>query len=57
MKTYEKAYRARLRELSDRIVRAQQDIRILDSIKWGAEIQNEFFNKKCKVLPKVDETY
>ena len=57
MKTYEKAYRARLRELSDRIVRAQQDIRILDSIKWGAEIQNEFFNKKCKVLPKVDAAY
>ena len=57
MKTYEKAYRARLRELSDRIVAAQQEIRILDSIKWGPEIQTAFFNKKCKELPDVDKAY
>lgn len=57
MKTYEKAYRARLRELSDRIVAAQQTLRILDSIKWGPEIQQAFFAKKCKELPKVDKAY
>lgn len=43
MKSDEKAYRARLRELSDRIVQAQNAIKILDSIKWGPEIQADFF--------------
>jgi len=57
MKSYEKAYRARLRELSDRIVQAQDAIKILDSIKWGPEIQADFFKKKCKQLPKVNAEY
>ncbi|KAF5292163.1 hypothetical protein FQR65_LT11261 [Abscondita terminalis] len=57
MKNYEKAYRTRLRELSDRIVQAQDAIKILDSIKWGPEIQSDFFKKKCKQLPKVDAEY
>lgn len=57
MKAYEKAYRARLRELSDRIVQAQEAIKILDGIKWGPEIQADFFKKKCKQLPKVDAEY
>ncbi len=57
MKSSEKAYRARLRELSDRIVQAQDAIKILDSIKWGPEIQADFFKKKCKQLPKVDVDY
>lgn len=57
MKSYEKAYRARLRELSDRIVQAQEAIKILDSIKWGPEIQVDFFKKKCKQLPKVNAEY
>jgi uncharacterized protein (TIGR02421 family) len=57
MKSSEKAYRARLRELSDRIVQAQDKIKILDSIKWGPEIQLDFFKKKCKQLPKVDAAY
>ncbi|EDP46602.1 flavohemoglobin expression-modulating QEGLA motif protein [Rickettsiella grylli] len=57
MKNYEKAYRARLRQLSDRIVQAQDTIKILDSIKWGPEIEADFFKKKCKQLPKVDVDY
>jgi len=57
MKSNEKAYRARLRELSDRIVQAQDAIKILDSIKWGPEIQADFFKKKCKQLPKVNAEY
>lgn len=57
MKSYEKAYRLRLRELSDRIVQAQEAIKILDSIKWGPEIQVEFFKEKCKQLPKVTADY
>lgn len=57
MTSNEKAYRARLRELSDRIVQAQDTIKILESIKWGPEIETDFFNKKCKQLPKVDVDY
>lgn len=57
MKNSEKIYRKTLRDLSDRIVTAQQPIRILDSIKWGSEIQNAFFAKKCKELPRVNTDY
>lgn len=52
-----KAYHLTLRTLSDRIVKAQQPIRILDSIKWSGEIQQAFFAKKCKELPPVDSDY
>ncbi|MES2998003.1 MAG: flavohemoglobin expression-modulating QEGLA motif protein [Pseudomonadota bacterium] len=57
MKNYEKDYRRTLRQLSDRIVEAQRPIRILDSIKWGSEIQTAFSDKKCKALPPVDADY
>lgn len=50
-------YQQLIRELSDRIVVAQKPIRILDSIKWGAEVQEHFFKHKCKKLPHVDSNY
>lgn len=46
-----------IKDLSDRIVAAQQPIRILDAIKWGNEVKDAFFAKKCKELPKVDVNY
>jgi uncharacterized protein (TIGR02421 family) len=46
-----------IRALSDRIVQAQRPIRILDAIKWDAEIQETFFQQKCKALPNVTEAY
>jgi uncharacterized protein (TIGR02421 family) len=55
--TMGKTYHLTLRALSDRIVKAQQPIRILDSIKWGSEIQQTFFAKKCQELPAVDNDY
>lgn len=57
MNNYEKVYRHTLRKLSDRMVKAQQPIRILDSIKWGKEIQDTFFSKQCKEFPRVDGNY
>ncbi|BBB15476.1 uncharacterized protein RVIR1_10030 [Candidatus Rickettsiella viridis] len=57
MGNYKKDGHLTLRLLSDRIVKAQQPIRILDSIKWGGEIQQAFFAKKCKELPPVDSDY
>jgi uncharacterized protein (TIGR02421 family) len=46
-----------IHDLSERIVKAQQPIRILDAIKWGPEVQVDFFKNKCKKLPKVDAEY
>lgn len=46
-----------IRELSKRIVDAQSNIRILDSIKWDERIKKDFFKHKGKKLPDVDEAY
>lgn len=46
-----------VQELSERIVNAQRDIRILDSIKWDDEIKQKFFKHKCQKLPEVSEEY
>jgi uncharacterized protein (TIGR02421 family) len=46
-----------VRELSERLVQAQQPIRILDALKWGPDIREKFFANNCKVLPAVDVEY
>ena len=51
------AYLIEVKTLSDRIVKAQQPIRILDSIKWDDSIKQTFFNEKCKNPPKVTTDY
>jgi uncharacterized protein (TIGR02421 family) len=50
-------YQQTLRQLSDRIVEAQKPIRILNSLKWGAEVQEYFFKHDFKELPPVDTAY
>jgi len=47
-------YEQIIRGLSERIVDAQKPIRILNAIKWPAQVQADFFAKKCKEPPKVD---
>jgi len=51
-KTKEKYFQC-VKTLSDRIVVAQKPIRILDSIKWGPHIQQEFFKSRFKKQPLV----
>lgn len=46
-----------IQELSQRIVEAQRQIRILDSIKWDDSIREEFFKNKAKKLPLIDKEY
>ncbi|KTC85854.1 MULTISPECIES: flavohemoglobin expression-modulating QEGLA motif protein [Legionella] len=46
-----------IQDLSRRIVEAQSQIRILDSIKWDESIKQDFFKHKGKRLPAVDESY
>ena len=50
-------YQQTVRDLSDRLVKAQQPIRVLDAIKWGPEIQEAFFKAKCKKLPPIHKDY
>jgi len=50
-------YFALIKSLSDRIVKAQEPIRILDAIKWNDDIQRSFFKNKFRQQPDVDITY
>jgi uncharacterized protein (TIGR02421 family) len=50
-------YQQTIRDLSDRIVKAQQPIRVLDALKWDASIQQEFFNNGCLKLPNITLDY
>ena len=51
------AYLTEVKALSDRIVKAQQPIRILDAIKWDDQIKQAFFDGDCKKLPQVTPDY
>jgi uncharacterized protein (TIGR02421 family) len=51
------AYETTIRTLSDRLVEAQQPIRILDAIKWDDEVERDFFSKGCRELPLVTQDY
>ncbi|STX51944.1 Domain of uncharacterised function (DUF1704) [Legionella busanensis] len=46
-----------IQELSTRLVEAQSQIRILDSIKWDDSIRQQFFSDKASKLPAVDKAY
>src|SRR3990167_1122017 len=46
-----------IRSLSDRIVKAQQPIRILDAIKWNDQIRHDFFKHQFKKQPHVNKNY
>lgn len=50
-------YEQAIHELSERIVAAQKPIRILDALKWDAEVEELFFKNKCKQLPVIDRDY
>jgi len=51
------AYLTEVKTLSDRIVKAQQPIRILDAIKWDDNIKQAFFDGNCKKSPIVTPDY
>jgi len=51
------AYLTEVKALSDRIVKAQQPIRILDSIKWDDNVKQDFFAHKCKKIPDIKPEY
>jgi len=51
------SYLNTVRELSQRIVRAQSPIRILDASKWDDEVRDAFFASAFRELPAVDREY
>jgi uncharacterized protein (TIGR02421 family) len=50
-------YEQAIHELSQQVVAAQKPIRILDALKWGADVEQYFFQHKCKKLPQIDADY
>ncbi|CAM4454758.1 MAG: hypothetical protein LEGION0398_MBIBDBAK_00049 [Legionellaceae bacterium] len=46
-----------IKTLSNRIVKAQRPLRILDSIKWHKSIQEDFFKHKFTKLPAINRYY
>jgi uncharacterized protein (TIGR02421 family) len=48
---------ALIKSLSDRIVKAQGPIRILDAIKWNDDVHKAFFKDKFRSQPQVDANY
>ncbi len=50
-------YEKTVRELSDRLVVAQQPIQILNAILWDDSVRDAFFASGCRELPPVDADY
>lgn len=46
-----------VRGLSDRLVEAQQPIRVLDAVAWDESIRESFFQTRCEGQPGVDPDY
>lgn len=57
IKRIDKAYLEKVKELSDELIAIQAPIRILDSVKWGDDIKEQFFKDKCKKQPRVTKDY
>jgi uncharacterized protein (TIGR02421 family) len=53
----DEGYRQTIRELSDRLVEAQRPIRVLDAVKWDAQVREAFFADGCREQPRVDAAY
>jgi uncharacterized protein (TIGR02421 family) len=50
-------YSAIVRQLSDRIVKAQAPIQTLDAIKWDDSVQQAFFAHGGRCQPEIDASY
>jgi len=44
-------------QLSERLIKAQKPIRILDAIKWPEQVKYDFFKNNAKILPNIDKDY
>lgn len=47
-----------IRQFSNRLLTAQRGLRILDALRWGADVERQFLASRCRELPRVTrETY
>jgi len=46
-----------IKYLSEQLIAAQKEIRILDAIKWDDKVEADFFKNNCQKLPKIDADY
>ncbi len=53
----EDAYRQSVRELSDRVVHAQSEVRVLAAVGWGDDVRERFFAEDARRQPAVDAEY
>src|SRR5439155_22803750 len=47
------SYKEKVRHLSDRIVAAQRDIRVLEAVRWDDEAEEAVVKSRFRELPKV----
>jgi uncharacterized protein (TIGR02421 family) len=52
-----RSYKEIVSQLASRIVDAQKPIRVLQAIRWDAQVEEQFLRSKCKELPKIDAAY
>ncbi|MBK6690957.1 MAG: flavohemoglobin expression-modulating QEGLA motif protein [Myxococcales bacterium] len=52
-----RSYKEIVSQLAARVVEAQRPVRILQSIRWDGQVEEQFWKSKCKELPKVDAAY
>ncbi len=50
-------YKEKIKRLSLRIVDVQKPIRILESIKWDAQVEGDLKKGRFRLMPKVDPEY
>lgn len=50
-------HRALVRDLSDRLIAAQSEIKVLDSVKWDDGVRQAFFDDGFRNQPRVDAGY
>lgn len=53
--TGQEEFKKILHSLSERIVTAQREIRILNALKWPLEIKEQFFRKNCQEMPEISQ--
>ena len=50
-------YQQDIRRFSDELIRIQAPIKILDSIKWPKQIEDDFLAKQTKQLPNISNDF
>ena len=50
-------YQQDIRRFSDELIRIQAPIKILDSIKWPRQVEDDFLAKQSKELPNISNDF